>query len=280
MGIEIVSASTTDAVTVTRVLPHSQASRAGLLPGDVLCYAGGGANHSHGQAIPCHKFFELIRSNQTHLHFYIRRAGGISAVEAVPTTKATVEVNVRPLKVLSPAKGSHSPKRLDGDAAGSRTKTLAVHVPALPSPSHEEIRVAAAKAAEQRASGNALFTSLYAQRPTATRAADAQGVHKRTPPRRKYSVSRSSPCPPLNRHGSTSALSPQTARAVASAKKAERDTAIQLGFDPYEATTAHTAVGGRGIIVTTSPCPKRQPVRVSLDGETTLDASRMESPLA
>jgi hypothetical protein len=280
MGIEIVSASTTDAVTVTRVLPHSQASRVGLLPGDVLCYADGGANHSqHGQAIPCKEFFELIRSNQTHLHFYIRRAGGISAEEAVPTTKATVEVNVRPLKVLSPAKGSHSPKRLDGDAAGSRTKTLAVHVPALPSPRNEEIRVAAAIAAEQRASANA-FTSLYAQRPTATRAADAQGVHKRTPPRRKYSVSCSSPCPPLNRHGSTTALSPQTARAVASAKMAERDTAIQLGFDPYEATTAHTAVGGRGIIVTTSPCPKRQPVRVSLDGETTLDASRMESSLA
>jgi hypothetical protein len=278
MGIEIVSVSATAAVTITRVLPQSQAARAGLLPGDVLCYArSDGANHSHGQAIPYNAFLELIRSSQTHLHFYIRRSGGISAAEAVPTTKATVALDVRPLKVSSPATGM--PKRVDGDATGSRTKALAVHtgIPARSPPNHEAIRAAAAAAAEQRANSNAL-TSVYARRPTATRS--EQRAQKRTPPRRKHSVSHSSPRAPLTGPGSTTAVSLLTAQAVASAKLAEQATVIQLGFDPYEATTAHTAVGGRGIIVTTPPRPKRQPVRVSLDGETTLDDSRMEASLA
>jgi hypothetical protein len=234
-----------------------------------LCYAGGdGANHSHGQAIPYNAFLELIRSNQTHLHFYIRRSGGIGAAEAVPTTKATVALDVIP-KVSSLA--TCMSKRVDGDAANSRTKAQVVHNSARSPPNHEAIRAAAAKAAEQRANSNA----LYARRPTAT--LSEQRAQKRTPPRRKHSVSHSSPRAPLDGPGSTTALSLRTAQAVASAKLAEQATVIQLGFDPYEATTAHTAVGGRGIIVTTPPRPKRPPMRVSLDGETTLDDSSMEA---
>lgn len=200
LGLQVEKSSRGTAI-VAAVVDESQARRAGLARGDVLCFAGSGGAEEIGYDM----FLELAASAQRPLCFEVRRGG------VPPTTKknAAAADNATATKNGNMAPASASSSSSSAEAYNRKQAVMA--------------------AAEKRERAHQKYHKPIkkketAQLPTIVSTAERHRLERE----RLQRIADESASDAASAHG-------HRAAAVASAKAAEQSTVEQLGYNPYAA---------------------------------------------
>ena len=183
---------------VSRVEPGSQAEKAGVLRGDVVCFAG-----SEGSEEVDYKLFlEMAKAAQRPLCFELRRVGGST------TRVAGSGSNARPAAASSPASVASTPSRHSSAATTKQSAEAYAR------------KQAVVAAAEARDKANKAKLKPISRTKDPAAAASAAAFSD------KYELPSNDP------------KSEVAKAAIAEAKRQEAVLAAQLGYNPYEPNTA------------------------------------------